>query len=63
MKKVIIFAVAFIATFAVSLKVNSTPKGVDPSKYCKYNDETGECDRECDGWVCYGVNEDCSWMN
>ena len=63
MKKVIIFAVALIATFAVSLKVNSTPKGVDSSKYCKYDEEKEICTKESEGWVCYGVNEDCSWMN
>lgn len=36
---------------------------IDPIELEGINDETGECDRECDGWVCYGVNEDCSWMN
>ena len=63
MKKVIIFAVAFVAVYAVSLKVNSTPKGVDPSKYSKYVEEIEICTKESEGWVCYGVNEDCSWMN
>ncbi len=63
MKKVIIFAVAFVAVFAVSLKVNSTPKGIDPNYYCKYDDKEGICREDANGWACYGVNEDCSWMN
>ena len=62
MKKVIIFAVAFIAIFAVSLKVNSTPKGIDPNYYCVYFKELGRC-YGGDGIACYGVDEDCNWLN
>ena len=50
MKKVIIFAVAFVAVFAVSLKVNSTPKGIDPNYYCKYDDKEGICSEDANGW-------------
>ena len=39
MKKVIIFAVAFVAVFAVSLKVNSSTRGLPPNYYCQYDEE------------------------
>lgn len=63
MKKTISVFVALVATFMLSVNMYSTPKGVDPGSYCKYNDKTGECDKECNGWVCYGVDESCSWVN
>ena len=63
MKKVVILAVAFIAVFAVSLKVNSSTRGLPPNYYCQYDEEKGECREDAYGWACYGVNEDCSWMN
>lgn len=61
MKKIIIFAVAFVAVFAVSLKVNSTPKGIDPNYYCVYFDEVERC-HVGDGIACYGIDEDCNWL-
>ena len=63
MKKMIVFAVAFVATFAVNMKMYSSSKAVKPSNYyCFYDDEAGICSKEAKGWACYGINEDCSWM-
>ena len=64
MKRLIIFAVAMVATIAVSMKMYSSSKDGKPSNYnCKYDDKKGICTKEAEGWACYGVKEDCSWMD
>ena len=63
MRKMIVFAVVFVATFAVSMKIYSSSKSVKPNYYCLYDDEKGICSPDAKGWACYGVNEDCSWMD
>lgn len=63
MKQMIIFAVAFIAVSVVSMKMFSSGRSIPPNYYCLYDDKTGECSPNAEGWACYGVNEDCSWMD
>lgn len=63
MKRLIIFAVAFVAVFVVSLKMYSSSKSVNPNYYCLYDEEKGVCNPNAKGIACYGVNEDCSWMD
>lgn len=61
MKKIITFAVAFVAVFAVSIKMYSIDVPVGPNYYCVYFDEVERC-HVGDGIACYGIDEDCNWL-
>lgn len=64
MKKAIILAIAFIASFTASVEIYSSTKDLKPSnKVCRYDIDKGECSKTVDGAACYLVNEDCSWMD
>lgn len=59
----IVFAVVFVAAFAMSVKMYSSSKSVKPSNYyCFYDNDRAICSEDAEGWACYGVNADCSWM-
>lgn len=62
MKKFVVIAVAFIATFAASIELYSSDKARKPSQYCRYDDTKGICHTNALGSLCYWVNDDCSWM-
>lgn len=61
MKKVIIFTVALVATFAVSLKTFSNDKPIPPNYYCVYFGEVERCHVGV-GIACYGIDADCNWL-
>lgn len=64
MKQFIIFIVAFVAVFAVSLKMygaNEDDNPIEPVYYCVYFDEVERC-HVGDGIACYGIDEDCNWL-
>lgn len=62
MKKIIVIAVAFIATFAASIELYSSDKARKPNEYCRYDKDKGTCNPNAPGSLCYLVNDDCSWM-
>lgn len=61
MKRLIIFAVALVATFVVSMKVYSyyVP---EPNYYCVYFEALGRCHSGV-GTACYGIDADCNWLD
>ena len=64
MKKIIIFAVAFVAVFAVSMKMygaNEDENPIGPNYYCRYIEGEGRC-IVGDGDPCYGVDGNCNWL-
>lgn len=61
MKKIIMFAVAFVAVFAVSMKMYSIDIPA-PNYYCVYFKDLGRC-YGGDGTACYGIDEDCNWLD
>lgn len=61
MKKIITFAVAFIALFSVSMELYSDEPPVEPNYYCKYIASEGRC-IVGDGDPCYGIDGDCNWL-
>ena len=64
MKKFILFSVAFVAVFVVSLKLYAASKSVKPPHYyCRYDKTIDACHKNADGSACYLVNEDCSWID
>lgn len=60
MKRLIIFAVALVATFAVSMKMYSYDIPA-PNYYCVYFEANERC-YIGDGIACYGVDENCNWL-
>lgn len=60
MKRFIIFAVALVATFVVSMKVYSyyVP---EPNYYCVYFESVGRCYSGL-GTACYGTDGNCNWL-
>lgn len=65
MKQFIIFIVAFVAVFAVSLKMygaNEDDNPIEPVYYCVYFEAHGRC-YIGDGTACYGIDADCNWLN
>ena len=63
MKKLILFSVAFVAVFIVSLKLYAAVDPVGPNYYCRYNDDKDICEKYLNSSACYLVNEDCSWID
>lgn len=61
MKRLIIFAVALVATFVVSMKIYSYDKPIPPNYYCVYFGSHGRCYIGI-GDACYGIDKDCNWL-
>ena len=61
MKRFIIFTVALVATFAVSMKIYSYDKPIPPYYYCVYFEGTGRCYSGM-GDACYGTDGNCNWL-
>lgn len=61
MKRLIIFAVALVATFAVSMKMYSYEIPTGPNYYCRYVEDEGRCIVGV-GTACYGIDENCNWL-
>jgi len=61
MKRLIIFAVALVATFAVSMKMYSYDIP-DPNYYCAYFEAHGRCYFTV-GTACYGIDANCNWLD
>ncbi|MBR5203598.1 MAG: hypothetical protein IKW32_00030 [Bacteroidaceae bacterium] len=63
MKRLIIFAVALVATFAVSIKMyGGYVIPTEPNYYCVYVENEGFCVVGV-GVACYGVDENCNWLD
>ena len=62
MKKIITFAVAFIAVLIVSIKMYGQSDVPAPNYYCAYFDEHKRCYASV-GTACYGVDADCNWLD
>lgn len=63
MKRFIIFTVAFIAVLIVSIKMYAgyvIP--TEPNYYCVYFKSAERC-YPGEGTACYGIDEDCNWLN
>ena len=63
MKKIITFAVAFIAVLIVSIKMYAgyvIP--TEPNYYCAYLEDEGYCIVGV-GTACYGIDENCEWLD
>ena len=64
MKKAILFAVALVATFAVSMKMHSSTKAVKPSiEYCAFDINKNRCVKTTGGTACYLVDENCNYID
>ena len=62
MKQFIIFAVAFVAVFAASIKMYGDSVVPEPNYYCVYFKDHGRCYASV-GDACYGVDADCNWLD
>lgn len=62
MKQFIIFAVAFVAVFAASIKMYGDSVVPEPNYYCVYFESAGRC-YPGDRTPCYGIDEDCEWLD
>ena len=62
MKQMIIFAVAFVAVFAASIKMYGEPDIPAPNYYCVYFETVGRC-HPGDGTACYGIDANCNWLD
>lgn len=62
MKQFIIFAVAFVAVFAASIKMYGDSVVPEPNYYCAYLEDEGYCIVSV-GTACYGIDENCEWLD
>ena len=63
MKQMIIFAVAFVAVFAASIKMyGGYVIPTEPNYYCVYLKSEGRCIVGV-GDACYGVDGNCNWLD
>ncbi|MBR5204893.1 MAG: hypothetical protein IKW32_06755 [Bacteroidaceae bacterium] len=62
MRKMILFAVAFIAVFAATIKMYGDSVVPAPNYYCVYFESVGRC-YPGDKTPCYGVDGDCNWLD
>ena len=63
MRRLIVFAVTLIAIFAVSIKMyGGYVIPTEPNSYCVYFNSAERC-YPGEGIACYGVDEDCDWLD
>lgn len=63
MKRLIVFAVIFIAVFVVSIKMyGGYVIPTEPNYYCVYFKSAERC-YSGEGTACYGIDENCKWLD